>query len=120
MSDSEVLAAFTKELEAWRSAHPGWTPREQLSAFSPHRLWERAGGGVIDLDTGNYVEANSDLYRQLMLAAGYLVPRQPGDDGSLPCGWPARRHGEDPIDHARRVSAEDLGWEMDGEEPDDV
>jgi hypothetical protein len=28
--------------------------------------------------------------------------------------------GEDPIDHARRISAEDLGWEMDGEEPDDV
>lgn len=28
--------------------------------------------------------------------------------------------GECSIDHARRVSAEDLGWEMDGEEPDDV
>lgn len=28
--------------------------------------------------------------------------------------------GEDPIDRARRISAEALGWEMDGEEPDDV
>lgn len=40
-----------------------------------------------------------------------------------PAGWAApvdRWPDEDPIDHARRVSAADLGWEMDGEEPDDV
>jgi hypothetical protein len=26
-------------------------------------------------------------------AAGYLVPRQPGDDARLPCGWPRERAG---------------------------
>lgn len=37
------------------------------------------------------------------------------------CAWSGQRpDAEDPIDHARRVSAEDLGWELDGEEPDDV
>lgn len=30
------------------------------------------------------------------------------------------QRGETPLDHARRISAEDLGWEMDGEEPDDA
>jgi hypothetical protein len=88
-----VVANFTAELETWRAERPGWTPREQLTAWSPHRLWMRAGGGVIDLDTGRYAQVDPDLYRRLMIAAGYLVPRQPGDDGHLPCGWPRERAG---------------------------
>jgi hypothetical protein len=31
-------------------------------------------------------EALRDRYRQLMIEHGHLVERQPGDDGSLPCG----------------------------------
>ena len=88
---ADIVAGFTAALEEWRAAHPGWTQAQQLTAFSPYSLWRRAGGGVIDLDTGNYVEADGELYRQLMVAAGYLVLRQPGDDGILPCGWPGDR-----------------------------
>lgn len=87
---ADVVARFKADLDQWRADHPGWTQRQQLQAFSPHALWTRAGGGVVDLDTGNYVEANKGLYRDLMLAAGYLIPKQPGDDGRLPCGWPQR------------------------------
>jgi hypothetical protein len=86
-----VVDRFVTELEAWRTEHPGWTPAQQLVEFSPHKLWRRSGGGVIDLDTGMYVSADADLYRRLMVAAGYLVPKQPGDDGNLPCGWPGER-----------------------------
>jgi hypothetical protein len=78
MDADQVLQDFVAELEAWRREHPGWTPAGQMTAFSPHSLWRRAGGGVIDLDTGNYVQADSELYRRLMVAAGYLVPREAG------------------------------------------
>lgn len=31
-------------------------------------------------------------YHELMVEHGHIVPREPGDDGSLPCGWsPSRR-----------------------------
>ena len=91
MGDREaVLEAFRSELEIWRFEHPGWTEHEQLIAFSPYLLWRRAGGGVIDLDTGNYAQADGELYRDLMIAAGYVVPKRLGDDGNLPCGWPGR------------------------------
>lgn len=30
-----------------------------------------------------------DRYRELLREHGHLVPREPGDDGNLPCGWPA-------------------------------
>jgi hypothetical protein len=77
VADHEArLAEFRADLDAWRAAHPGWTPREQLAAFSPYALWRFAGGG--------------ELYRKLMFEIGYLVPKQPGDDGNLPCGWPGR------------------------------
>lgn len=90
MSD-DVVSAFVAELAEWRAAHPGWTETQQLRAFGPADLWRRAGGRVIDLDTGDYVEVDRDLYRGLMMAAGYIVSRRPGDDGNLPCGWPVRQ-----------------------------
>lgn len=41
---------------------------------TPGALWERANG-------------DRDEYRRLLLEHGHLIPRQEGDDGSLPCGW---------------------------------
>lgn len=29
-------------------------------------------------------------YMELMREHGHIVPKQPGDDGNLPCGWPHR------------------------------
>lgn len=48
--------------------------------FSPFELWLQAGGG-----TSKYTR---DRYRQLLVEHGHLVPREPGDDGHLSCGWP--------------------------------
>ena len=65
----DVVAAFGAELEAWRAAHPGWTPGQQIEAFSPYSLWRRAGGFQDGL------RADPEVYRRLMLAAGYLIPQ---------------------------------------------
>lgn len=40
--------------------------------------------------------------------------------GWLPATCPEGCADDDPEDDARRISAEDLGWETDGEEPDDA
>lgn len=31
-----------------------------------------------------------DRYRELLRENGHLVPRKPGDDPNLPCGWPGK------------------------------
>lgn len=87
MTDPKEVSEFREELERWRAEHPGWTEDEQLRAFSPFHLWTRAGGCVLH---NEITHADDELYRDLMIAAGYVVPRRPGDDGNLPCGWPGR------------------------------
>lgn len=49
---------------------------------SPSALWHQAGGGTDSYD--------HDKFMALMREHGHIVPKEPGDDGSLPCGWPQR------------------------------
>lgn len=52
--------------------------REKLASELWHQACDRwPGGGVI----------RDAYYRELLIAAGLMVERKPGDPKTLPCGW---------------------------------
>lgn len=61
-----------------------------MTAVSPSRLWR-----IAEEQHPHDALARRDLYRQLMVEAGLIVPRQPGESVNLPCGWP---HQPEPPD----------------------
>lgn len=61
----------------------------RLSAPSPYELWKQA----LDEHPDDR-EAMRNRYRDLLIENLHLVPRKPGDDGNLPCGWPGNKAGQ--------------------------
>ncbi len=62
---------------------PGPAPTKNGSTtvderLSPYDLWVQA-------------EGDSAEYRRLLVEHGHVVAKEPGDDGSLPCGWKPKR-----------------------------
>lgn len=58
-----IAASFTEELSDWRNRNVGWTHSQQLAVYSPTRVHYRA-------------KEDSELYRRLMVIAGYLIPKE--------------------------------------------
>lgn len=58
---------------------------------TPHALWVEAQAAF-----PNDAEAAARHYAELMVDFGHLVPRKPGEDRNLPCGWPHEPPAPDP------------------------
>ena len=62
------VGVLMHEVNRWRDEHPGYTPQQEISAVSPSKLWYRA-------EAVETIETRS-LYREFMLAIGYLIPKE--------------------------------------------
>jgi hypothetical protein len=68
-----------------------------MATASPGTLWVQAYRETKDLPSFERGEKCRARYRELLTEHGLLVRREPGDDRTLPCGWPGNRSARQPL-----------------------